>query len=335
MKNKKLVLERLNLLKIESGQSDKDFKNTLASITGKTPRTVRRWYSLENNIHDADIDSIAKYFGKHSHWLRYGDRRRATGTVDQIMSSDYFGVVILKDNLVEDVNFKLLEMMALPDTDNQPNILHHLLQQQSEQTLQLYKSNHEQAINDGTHVTQMSMLLGDDKQHLIEVTTLNLNNNRVLKILFDKGLVSPASAHQLPPKITSLKSKTERGLTILFVDDEIASCKLFNTILSIHNCQLTTYTDSLLALNDFRQNYHSYDLLITDIIMPEMTGDELAAECRKIKPQLPVILFSGYASHLNKTSAEEFGVSYYLQKPVNSAELLSILASLRPTPVLS
>ncbi|MCK5335876.1 MAG: response regulator, partial [Gammaproteobacteria bacterium] len=116
-----------------------------------------------------------------------------------------------------------------------------------------------------------------------------------------------------------------KPLNILFVDDDIANCQLYNRMLSIHNYNLTVHTNSLQALNDFRQNHKHYDLLMSDIIMPDMTGDKLADECRKIKPELPVILCSGYTEHLNKSTAEEFGVSYYLQKPINSTELLSIL----------
>lgn len=335
MNNKKLLIERLDQLKFESGLSDKDFKNILASITGKTPRTIRRWYSLENNIHDIDIENIAKYFGKHAHWLRYGDRRKASGTVDQIMSSNHFGAVILKDNQVEEVNFKLLDMMKLSDKAlSQEQICDHILQLQSAETIQQYKSNHEKAISDGAHVEQMTMLLGDDQKHFIEAITLNLNNNRVLKILFDKGLVESSST--LPPMtIKRKKNNGESVLRILFVDDDIANCKLYNNMLSIHNCHLSVYTNSLQALDDFKQNHNNYDLLISDIIMPEMTGDKLADECRKIKPELPVILCSGYASHLNKSSAEEFGVSYYLQKPIDSTELLSILDNIKQPLALS
>jgi len=70
-------------------------------------------------------------------------------------------------------------------------------------------------------------------------------------------------------------------------------------------------------------------LLISDIIMPDMTGDKLADECRKINPDIPVILCTGYADNLNKSSAEEFGVSHYLQKPVESSQLLELINKLR------
>lgn len=325
VKNKKLVTERLDQLKLESGLSDKHFKSTLASITGKTPRTIRRWYSLENNIHESDIERIAKYFGKHVHWLRYGDRRNASTAADQIMSSDHFGAIILIDGHAEEVNFKLTEMMGLLDKDiSKENICDYILNLQSAETIQQCKLGQEHAITHGTHVDQIIMVLGDDKKHFIEATTLHLNNSRILRILFDKGLVeSPTDI--LLNSSTQTDSYEDSKLNILFVDDDIALCQLYNSLLSIHNYNLTAYTNSLQALNEYRKNHEHYDLLISDIIMPGMTGDKLAAECRKITPNLPVILCSGYADHLNKSTAEEFEVSHYLQKPIDSSKLLSIL----------
>ncbi len=325
VKNKKLVTERLEQLKVESGLSEKHFKNTLATITGKTPRTIRRWYSLENNIHESDIERIAKYFGKHVHWLRYGDRRSVSTAVDQIMSSDHFGAIVLKDDQVEEVNFKLTEMMGLFDKDiNKENICDYILHSQSDETIQQCKLGQEQAITHGAHVDEMIMVLGDDKKHFIEATTLHLNNSRILRILFDKGLVE-SPVDKLPNTPAQTDCDNENKLNILFVDDDIAVCQLYNSMLSIHNYNLTTYTNSLQALNEYRKNHQHYDLLMSDMIMPDMTGDKLSAECRKVTPDLPVILCSGYADHLNKSTAEEFEVSHYLQKPIDSTKLLSIL----------
>ncbi|MCK5335216.1 MAG: helix-turn-helix transcriptional regulator, partial [Gammaproteobacteria bacterium] len=165
MNNKNSVIDRLHQLMVESGLSDKNFKNTLASITGKTPRTIRRWYSLENNIHETDIERIAKYFGKHVHWLRYGDRRQVSTAVDQIMTSDHFGAIILKDDRVEEVNFKFLDMMKLTDANIvKEHLCDHILQSQSNETIQQCKLSQDHAITHGAHVDQMIMLLGDNKR---------------------------------------------------------------------------------------------------------------------------------------------------------------------------
>lgn len=331
MNNKKLIIERLDQLKVESGLSDKAFKNTLASLTGKTPRTIRRWYSFESNIHENDIERIAKFFGKHVHWLRYGDRDQVATAVDQIMYSDYFGALILKDGKVEEANFKFIEMMDLADKNiHKQDICEHILKSQPEDTAKKCKDGHDKAIECGAFVDQLIMVLGDNQEHHIESTTLHLNNNRILRILFDKGLVNHDSTtdQQSPEKVTE-KQTNNKKLNILFVDDDISNCQLYNSMLSIHDCDVNTMTNSLNALHAFKQNPDGYDLLISDIIMPDMTGDKLAEECRSIRPDIPVILCSGYADHLNKSTAEEFGVSYYLQKPVDSSELLRLLDKLR------
>ena len=329
MNNKKLIIERLDQLKVESGLSDKSFKNTLASLTGKTPRTVRRWYSFESNIHENDIDRIAKFFGKHVHWLRYGDsdREQISTAVDQIMYSDHFAAIVFKDDKVEEANFKFIEMMDLADKNiPKQDYCEYVLKSQSEETAKKCKHGHDKAIEQGACVDQMIMTLGDEKKHHVESTTLHLNNNRTLRILFDKGLVSQSGDQTGDQNITKKACQTnQKKLNILFVDDDLSNCQLYNSMLSIHCCDVKTFNNSLHALHEFKLNHQDYDLIISDIIMPDMTGDKLAEECRLIRPDIPVILCSGYADHLNKSTAEEFGVSYYLQKPIDSSELLHLL----------
>ena len=331
MNNKKSIIERLEQLKVESGLSDKSFKNTLASLTGKTPRTIRRWYSFESNIHESDIERIAKFFGKHVHWLRYGDRDQVSTAVDQIMYSDHFGAIIFKDEKVEEVNFKFIDMMNLADKDiPKQDFCDYVLQSQSEETAKKCKDGHDKAIEHGAFVDQMKMILGDNQEHHVESTTPHLNNNRILRILFDKGLTNQASdQHQRHANKSKACVSDKKKLNILFVDDDMSNCQLYNSMLSIHCCDVNTFNNSLHALHEFKQNHQKYDLVISDIIMPDMTGDKLAEECRQIRPDIPVILCSGYADNLNKSTAEEFGVSHYLQKPIDSSELLRLLDKLR------
>lgn len=330
MNNKKSVIDRLDQLKVESGLSDKAFKQTLSSITGKNPRTIRRWFALESNIHENDIELIAQHFGKHVHWLRYGDRANVLTAVDQIMSSDHFGVVIIKDGKAEETNFKFTEMMDLYDKDiPKENICDYILNKQSQTTANGCLSSIERAITHGVHVDNMVMLFGDSKHHNIESTTINLNNNRVLKIILDKGAINNSTDKTLDECSSQKTRDTSTGLNILFVDDDAIQCKLYSKMLSVHDCEVTTFNSSLQALKEFENNHQLYDIVISDIIMPDLTGDKLAEACRRIKPEIPIILLSGYAEHLNKSTAKEFGVSHYLQKPVNSAELLNLLNTFR------
>ncbi len=190
MQNRKDVIERLQILKTELGQSEKEFKKNLSKITGKTPRTIRRWFALETSIQEDDIKVIAEFFGQHPHWLKYGHTHDRKPMVDQIMSSNHYGVVIMKDGKAEKMNYKFIEMMKLtPDILNEVEACDYVLSLQTRETVDLCQISSMHAQVHGAYHHQMIMKLGDEKSHSIEVTTLNINNGRVLRIMVDKGVV--------------------------------------------------------------------------------------------------------------------------------------------------
>ena len=77
-------------------------------------------------------------------------------------------------------------------------------------------------------------------------------------------------------------------------------------------------TDALLA---FRADPESYDVVITDQTMPEMTGVQLTQEIRKINTTVPVILCTGYSETVTEHSAHYYGVTEFLMKPVSIQDL--------------
>jgi len=191
MGDKKQVIDRLNVLQEESGLSKQEFKKTLAKVTGKTPRTLRRWFALETIIQEADIKKIATHFGLHENWLKFGDKNHHESLIDQIMTSNHFGAVILKDKITEKVNHKFIDMMALDfDEVDEAQTCEHILSYQSEETNGLCEISTQLAERGGSHHITMVMILGDKKQHTVDVTTLNLNHGRILRIIVDKGLVA-------------------------------------------------------------------------------------------------------------------------------------------------
>ena len=190
MQSRQDVIKRLEVLKAESGQSEKDFKKNLSKITGKTSRTIRRWFALETSIPDDDLKIISDYFGQHVHWLKYGDAHEHRTMIDQIMSSNHFGAVIMRDGKAEEMNYKFMEMMNLtPEKLNTFEACEHVLSLQPDETVSLCDiSGKHAALHGGYHHT-MIMNLGDGKAHNIDVTSLNINNGRVLRILLDRGAV--------------------------------------------------------------------------------------------------------------------------------------------------
>lgn len=82
------------------------------------------------------------------------------------------------------------------------------------------------------------------------------------------------------------------------------------------------------ALRALRQNPHGSDAVLTDLSMRGMSGLQLAVEIRKIRPDLPVILTSGYINPDDLNRAGRLGIRTILMKPVNTKELLGALADL-------
>ncbi|THB74267.1 MAG: response regulator [Desulfobacteraceae bacterium] len=108
---------------------------------------------------------------------------------------------------------------------------------------------------------------------------------------------------------------------ILFVDDEAMLAEVGAKTLSALGYQVTVCTDSLDALNTFRSQKESIDLLVTDMTMPHMTGDKLAMAIKQIRPDLPVILCTGFNTQVTEKNAMEKGIDHLLIKPVSTIEL--------------
>ncbi len=108
---------------------------------------------------------------------------------------------------------------------------------------------------------------------------------------------------------------------ILFVDDEPAVAALGQTMLSRLGYAVMAETDPIAALNIFRNAPHSFDLVISDLSMPGMNGEKLATEMLNIRPNLPIMICTGFSEKLNQQRVRPLGIRQYLQKPLNRNEL--------------
>jgi two-component system cell cycle sensor histidine kinase/response regulator CckA len=108
---------------------------------------------------------------------------------------------------------------------------------------------------------------------------------------------------------------------ILFVDDEKPLVDIAKQMLERLGYQITTRTSSIEALEAFRAQPEKFDLVITDQTMPAMTGKMLAKEITGIKPDIPVILCSGYSEILSGEKSGALGIRDVLRKPVINREL--------------
>jgi CheY-like chemotaxis protein len=123
---------------------------------------------------------------------------------------------------------------------------------------------------------------------------------------------------------------------ILFVDDEEHLVLAAREMLTHLGYQAQGVTSSLAALDAFRAAPQRFDLVITDQTMPEMTGEALMRELRRLRPELPVILCTGFSHVIDATRAREIGIDAFLMKPLLIRDLAvtirQVLAQRRATP---
>ena len=102
---------------------------------------------------------------------------------------------------------------------------------------------------------------------------------------------------------------------ILFVDDEEPIVRMMQQILERLGYQVTSRTSSVEALEAFKAKPDEYDLVITDMTMPNMTGVELAPRLREIRSDIPIIMCTGFSETIDEDKAKNMGILAYIMKP--------------------
>jgi len=117
---------------------------------------------------------------------------------------------------------------------------------------------------------------------------------------------------------------TER---ILFIDDEKALVDLGRQILERLGYTVTVRTSSVEALELFMEHPEKFDLVITDMTMPNMTGDDLAGKLLNVRTDIPIILCTGYSEKISREKAQSLGIKEFILKPIVMRELARIVRS--------
>ena len=113
--------------------------------------------------------------------------------------------------------------------------------------------------------------------------------------------------------LENLPSGKER---ILFVDDEELIVAIYDTLLRHLGYQVVSTTSSDEALSLFQKNADGFDIVITDLTMPKLTGEELSRQIIDLRPDIPIIICTGYSNQLSKEQAQSIGIRKYLMKPL-------------------
>jgi PAS domain S-box-containing protein len=116
------------------------------------------------------------------------------------------------------------------------------------------------------------------------------------------------------------------GETILLIDDEEALVRLGEEMMAELGYEPVGFASGAAALETFRDAPQRFDAVLSDEAMPEMTGSELARELRRIRPDIPIVLMSGYVTPALIDRAREIGIKDVLAKPLAAREIARSLA---------
>ena len=132
----------------------------------------------------------------------------------------------------------------------------------------------------------------------------------------------PAYQHAIMSKTVDEKDSVEMGNErILLVDDDEQIVRLEKQMLERLGYQVSTRTSSIEALEAFKAGPYRYDVVITDMTMPNLTGDMLARSLMEIRKDIPVILCTGFSERITQEKAEALGIKGFLMKPVIKSEM--------------
>ncbi|MDM8517863.1 transporter substrate-binding domain-containing protein [Desulfobacterales bacterium HSG16] len=112
---------------------------------------------------------------------------------------------------------------------------------------------------------------------------------------------------------------------ILFVDDEPELLETGKQLLERLGYEVETQINPLEAFERFRSNPDAYNLVITDMTMPQMTGDKLCIGIKSIRSDIPVILCTGFSEKINREKAGETGIDKYIEKPMNKQKFARVI----------
>ena len=113
------------------------------------------------------------------------------------------------------------------------------------------------------------------------------------------------------------------GEHIMLIDDEDTVLYIYRQILERLGYQVSVFSHWSAAFNQFVAEPLSFDLVITDLTMPGLSGDKLARKLLEVRPEVPIMLMTGYSDRCTDEMLEACGVFSFLKKPVSKADLAS------------
>jgi CheY-like chemotaxis protein len=104
---------------------------------------------------------------------------------------------------------------------------------------------------------------------------------------------------------------------ILVVDDDELVSEYLGALLEAEDYEVMVLNEPVAALEYFKAHPNEFDLIVTDQVMPGLTGVEIAQSILEVRPDIPVLLITGYSEKISAENAKSFGLSGFFPKPIN------------------
>ena len=168
----------------------------------------------------------------------------------------------------------------------------------------------------------LSVVYGIAKEHGGDITVQSeLNQYTTFDVYLP--LLSDGVEQLRPAKEMAVVPKGNER--ILLVDDEEPIAQLEKQMLERYGYQVEARFSSLDALEAFKAKPDSFDLIVTDMTMPNMTGAKLAREVFSIRPTIPIILCTGFSARIDQQKARAMGIKGFLLKPVAGIQMAKMV----------
>lgn len=128
-------------------------------------------------------------------------------------------------------------------------------------------------------------------------------------------------------------SKQQKSLTILIIDDEYLILEIASEMLSYLNHKVILASSASDGIQKFKEKRDRIDLVIVDLLMPDMNGKECYEELRKIDPAIPIVMSTGISDVANKEGLKNLDVLAFLEKPYTLPQLENILQKIQPAEI--
>lgn len=127
-----------------------------------------------------------------------------------------------------------------------------------------------------------------------------------------------------------LAGQAVTGRQILVVDDDELVSEYLGALLEAESYEVVVLNEPVAALKYFKEHPDDFGLIITDQVMPGLTGVEISKAILELRPSIPILLITGYSEKITAENAKSYGLSGFFSKPINEDLFLNKISQLAP-----